>query len=144
MAAPPPNNVTDVVLTLDDGTGPEDFSCSLTGTRFVASPQVNTVRTFCGVKSSVGASGYMLDIGGLQDYFQAISLSMFLANHEGEQVEASLTWTASEDPNVSMTATATVTCVASDIGGDADAVADYSASLPVQGTPVRTHNIISS
>lgn len=140
MASPPPNTFADVTLTLDS----TDYSCSLTGVVFAPTSQINRVRTLCGPKASVGRTEWNLELSGLQDYHQATSLSMFLIANEGEIADCSVVWVSTEDDTYEATANADVRLVAVTFGGQADEVATWTVSLPVEGTPTFDNYNVSS
>lgn len=139
-----PNVFTDIVFTLDDGDGADDFSCPVTSATFTPSSKINQARTACGVRHSVGASAWTLEVQGLQDYFKNMSLAAFLRSNEGQKATAKIVWTSSEDPDVSAEDEATVTLVAVPFGGQIDENATFQVSLPVDGIPALTYNQIAS
>jgi hypothetical protein len=140
MAAPPPNTFADVTFTLDS----TDYSCSVTSLRLIPTPKINEVSTLCGNKASVGQERWNMEIGGLQDYHQATSLSMFLIANSGTIADFNVVWVASEDDTYEATATGEARLVAVEFGGAADEVATWTVSLPVEGTPTFDNYNVSS
>jgi hypothetical protein len=129
-----------VTFTLDAA----DYSCSVTSLRLVPTAKINEVSTLCGNKASVGRTRWNMEIGGLQDYHQATSLSMFLTANEGTIADASIVWVSTEDDTYEATADCEVRLVAVEFGGAADEVATWTVSLPVEGTPVLDNYNVSS
>lgn len=119
---------SNVVVEFDGG----DFSCSITRAEIISDTPTLTAKTLCGVKQGVGRATEALELEGLQDYFEALSLAAFLKENHGEQGIVTFTWV---DPNGHGTAEveATVTYMKTGFGGTADEIATLSVTLPING-----------
>lgn len=79
-----------------------------------------------------GESGWVLALGGAQDWETLNSLSQYLNSHEGEEVEVTIGLPGGA------VATGTVVCAAVNIGGTINTPMVFSKTLACQGAPVIT------
>jgi hypothetical protein len=129
---------SNVTLTIKEGaTAGTDFSCPCTRAEFV--PTVNNLRqaTLCGPVATVGDISYDFQLEGLQDFDDAAGLANFLLTNLRAKVVVTVEITPPGAANV-VTTTADATIVPPQIGGVADAWAQFACTLPVDGIPVVT------
>lgn len=117
-------------LTLASTTfGADAFSGHVTQFEFQPTQPTSSVTDITGkVTNFGGVSGYQLALGLLQDWATTGSLSSYLVEHDGEDVEASITVPGG-------TWSATVVAAAPHIGGTGNMPAVSSLRLQVKGKP---------
>lgn len=126
-----PLYLKDVVLTVDGDT----YEKHVSGVTFT--PSVSTA-TFKGLESDAvftqaSNASWTVDLTYVQDWDTADSLSAYLFNNAGSEITLSFL-----PQTGSGTWTATVIVVPGAVGGQVDAYATSTVSLPVQGQPTYT------
>lgn len=124
---------TDVTFEIDNVA----YTCSVSRAEFTNTPNILESPSLCGPLSAVGRTRYNLELEGLQDWFETVSLAAYLFNNEGIEADVEIVWT-SPDETDTVTATATVRLVASGFGGTGDELATFAVTLPVTGAPTIT------
>ncbi|NLA34671.1 MAG: hypothetical protein GX868_03165 [Actinobacteria bacterium] len=109
--------------------GDDGFTGHVTQFEFQPTQPTSSVTDISGkVTNFGGVSGYQLALGLLQDWATAGSLSSYLVENDGEDVEASITVPGG-------TWSATVVAAAPHIGGTGNMPAVSSLRLQVKGKP---------
>lgn len=126
-----PLYLKDVVLTVDGDT----YEKHVSGVTFT--PSVSTA-TFKGLESAAvftqaSNASWTVDLTYVQDWDTADSLSAYLFNNAGSEITLSFL-----PQTGSGTWSATVIVVPGSVGGQVDAYATSTVSLPVQGQPTYT------
>lgn len=126
-----PLYLKDVVLTVDGDT----YEKHVSGVTFT--PSVSTA-TFKGLESDAvftqaSNASWTVDLTYVQDWDTADSLSAYLFNNAGSEITLSFL-----PQTGSGTWSATVIVVPGAVGGQVDAYATSTVSLPVQGQPTYT------
>lgn len=112
--------------------GTDEYSAHLNRAEFVPTQPTASYTDLDGKVTNFGGdSGWVLEIGGCQDWETVNSLSQYLNEHEGEEIDVSF-------PFAGATHEATVIAAAVNIGGTINTPAQFSKTLQVQGKPVST------
>lgn len=112
--------------------GTDEYSAHLNRAEFVPTQPTASFTDLDGKVTNFGGdSGWVFEIGGLQDWETVNSLSQYLNAHEGEEIEVSF-------PFAGATHAATVIAAAVAIGGTINTPAQFTKTLQVQGAPIST------
>ena len=129
--------------TVASGGTPVEFRCQLTQAQLTPSASSaggNSLDTFCESYSDSGTSStWVLELAGFQAFKDINDFSILSFQHEGEEVDFTLTPILRADAPISATNpsfTGVAKLVATPIGGTAKQYAVFTASLPVTGKPV--------
>lgn len=120
-------------LTLSSAlVGTDDYTAHISAFEFQPNQPTSSVTDIAGTVTNFGGkSGYALAIGLFQDWETANSLSLYLFDHDGEDMATSITVPGG-------TWAATVVAAAPHIGGTGNQPATSSLTLQVKGKPVFT------
>jgi hypothetical protein len=112
--------------------GTDEYSAHLNRAEFVPTQPTASFTDLDGKVTNFGGdSGWVLELGGAQDWETVNSLSSFLNAHEGDEIEVSF-------PFAGSTHTGTAIAAAVNIGGTINTPAVWTKQLQVQGAPTST------
>ena len=112
--------------------GTDEYTAHLSRAEFVPTQPTAAFTDLDGVTHNLGGtSAWVFEIAGVQDYETLNSLSRFLRDHEGEEIDVSFPFGGEQHE-------ATVVAGAVSIGGVTNTPALFARALPVQGKVTST------
>lgn len=130
-----------LILSADAATGTaEEYMCQLNRAELTPSAQStgSEYETFCATfPAPAKTASWVLDLSGFQAYADATDLSLFLFDHEGEKAEFVLQPQGGAASATNPGFEGVVTLSPTAIGGTANQYAVMTASLNVDGKPVK-------